>query len=166
MNNAVFGKTNENARIHKYIRLVTTNKKRSKLVSESNYHTTKWFRESLIRIEMKNIKVLMNKPIYLGLSILDLSKTVMYVFWYNYMKPKYQNNAKLCYMDTDSFVINIKTENFYKDIVDDVEEIFDISNYEYNSIDVNRSLHTEKNNKVIGPMKDDLGGKIMTEFVA
>ena len=69
-------------------------------------------------------------------------------------------------MDTDSFVINIKTENFYKDIVDDVEEIFDISNYEYNSIDVNRSLHTEKNNKVIGPMKDDLGGKIMTEFVA
>ena len=96
MNNSVFGKTMGNVRNHRDIRLVTTDKKRSKLVSEPNYHTTKWFSESLIRIEMKKIKVKIDKPIYLGLPILDLSKTVMYEFLYNYIKPKYQNNAKLC----------------------------------------------------------------------
>ena len=78
---------------------------------------------------MKQIRVRMNKPVYLGLSILDLSKTVMYGLWYDYIKPKYQNNAKLCYKDTDSFVINIKTEGFYKDIAEDVEKTFDTSNY-------------------------------------
>ena len=77
---------------------------------------------------MKQIRVRMNKPVYLGLSILDLSKTVMYGLCYDYIKPKYQNNAKLCYTDTDSFVINIKTEGFYKDIAEDVEKTFDISN--------------------------------------
>ena len=82
MNNSVFGKTMENVRNHRDIRLVTTNKKRKKLTSEPNYHTIKWFSESLITIEMKKIKVKMDKPIYLGLSILDLSKTVMYEFWY------------------------------------------------------------------------------------
>ena len=84
----------------------------------------------------------------------------MYEFWYDYMKPKYGNNVKLCYMDTDSFIINIKTEYFYKDIANDVEKRFDTSNYE-----VNRPLSTEKNKKVIGLMKDELGGKIITEFV-
>ena len=96
MNNSVFGKTMGNVGNHRDIRLVTTDKKRSKLVSEPNYHTTRWFSESLIRIEMKKIKVKIDKPIYLGLPILDLSKTVMYEFLYNYIKPKYQNNAKLC----------------------------------------------------------------------
>ena len=96
VNNSVFGKTMGNVRNHRDIRLVTTDKKRSKLISEPNYHTTKWFSESLIRIEMKKIKVKIDKPIYLGLPILDLSKTVMYEFLYNYIKPKYQNNAKLC----------------------------------------------------------------------
>ena len=103
----------------------------------------------------------MNKPIYFGLSILDLSKTVMYEFWYDYIKPKYQSNVKLCYMDTDSFIINIKTEDFYKNIADDDEKTFDTSNYE-----VNRPLPIGKNKKVIGLMKDKLGGKIMIEFVA
>ena len=103
----------------------------------------------------------MNKPVYLGLSILEISKTLMYEFWYDYVKPKYQDNAKLCYMDTDSFIINIKTEDFYEDIADDVEETFDTSNYE-----VNRPLSTGKNKKVIGLMKDELGGKIRTEFLA
>ena len=102
----------------------------------------------------------MNKPIYLGLSILDISKILMYEFWYDYMKPKYNDNVKLCYMDMDSFIMNIKTNGFYKDISNGVEKRFDTSNYE-----VNRPLPTGKNKKVIGLMKDELGGKIITEFV-
>ena len=82
MNNAVFGKTMENVRKHRDIKLVTTDKRRNQLVSEPNYHTTKWFSEKLLAIEMKKTKVKMNKPIYLGLSILEISKTLMYEFWY------------------------------------------------------------------------------------
>ena len=99
----------------------------------------------------------MNKPIYLGLSILEISKILMYEFWYDYMKPKYNDNVRLCYMDTDSFIMNIKTNDFYKDISDDVDNRFD---YE-----VKRPLPIGKNKKVIGLMKDELGGEIITEFV-
>ena len=116
--------------------------------------------EGLSIIEMKRTKVKINKPIYLGLSILDISKILMYEFWCDYMKPKYGNDVKLCYMDKDSFVMNIKTEDFYKDIANDVEKRFDTSNYE-----VNRPLPTGKNKKVIGLMKDELAGNIITEFV-
>ena len=105
-----------NVRKHRDIKLVTTDKRRNQLVSEPNYHTTKWFSENLFAIEMKKVEVKMNKPVYLGLSILEISKTLMYEFWYDYIKAKYQNNSKLCYMDTDSSIINIKTEDFYKDI--------------------------------------------------
>ena len=110
---------------------------------------------------MKQTKVKMIKPVDLGFSILEISKTLMYEFWYHYMKPKYGDNVKLCYMDTDSFIMHIKTKDFYKDIADDIEKRFDTSNY-----DVNRPLPTGKNKKVIGLMKDESGGKIMTEFVA
>ena len=140
MNNSVFRKTMENIRMHRDIQLVTTDKTRSKLVSEPNYHTINLISEDLSIIEMKKVK--MNKPIYLGLSILEISKTLMYEFWYDYMKPKYNNNVKLCYMDTDSFIMNIKTNDFYKDIANDVENRFDTSNYE-----VNRPLPTRKNKK-------------------
>ena len=109
---------------------------------------------------MKKTKGKMNKPIYLGLSILEISKILMYQFWYHYMKPKYNNNIKLYYMDTDSFIMDIKTNDFYKDIANDVENRFDTSNYE-----VNRPLPMGRNKKVIGLMKDELGGKIITEFV-
>ena len=109
---------------------------------------------------MKKTKVKMNKPIYLGFSILEISKILMYEFWYDYMKPKHNDNVRLCYMDTDSFVMHIKTNDFHKDIGSDVENRFDTSNYE-----VNRSLPTGKNKKIIGLMKDELGGKIITEFV-
>ena len=96
-NNAVFGKTMENVRKHRDIKLVTTDKRRNQLVSEPNYHTTKYFSENLMAIEMKKkTKVKMNKLIYLGMSILDISKTLMYEFWYDYIKPKYQDRAKLC----------------------------------------------------------------------
>ena len=103
----------------------------------------------------------MNKPIYLGMSILDISKTLMYEFWYDYIKPKYQEKAKLCYMDTDSFIIHIKTEDFYEDIANGVEKWFDTSNYDENN---KRPLVIGKNKKVIGLFKDELGGKIMKEF--
>ena len=130
INNSVFGKTVENVRKHRDIKLVTTDTRRNQLVSEPNYHTTKWFSENLLAIEMKKIKVKMNKAVYLGLSILEISKTLMYEFWYDYIKPKYQNNAKLCYMDTESLIINIKIKDFYEDIANDVEKRFDTSNYE------------------------------------
>ena len=120
MNNSVFGKTMENVRKHRDIKLVTTDEKRNKLVSEPNYHTTKQFSENLLAIEMKKTKVKMNKPVYLGMSILDISKTLMYEFWYDYVKPKYQDKANLCYMDPDSFFIHIITEDFIKDIDNDV----------------------------------------------
>ena len=160
MNNSVFRKTMENIRKHKEIKLVTTDKKRNKLVSEPNYHIINLISEDLSIIEMKKTKVKMNKPIYLGLSILEISKILMYEFWYDYIKPKYNDNAKLCYMDMDSFIMNIKTNNFYEDIANDVENRFDTSNYE-----VNRPLPMGKNKKIIGLMKDELGGKIITEFV-
>ena len=160
MKNSVFGKTMENVKKHRDIKLVTEDIARNYLVSKSNYHTEKYFSECLIAIEMKKIKVQMNKPIYLGSSMLEISKILMYEFWYN-IKPKYQNNAKLCYIDTDTFIINIETKDFCKDIANDVDEIFDTSNYE-----CDRPLPTGKNKKVIDLMKDELGGKIITEFVA
>ena len=159
MNNSVFGKTMENIRNHRNIKLVTTDKKRSKLVSEPNYHTINLISEYLTIIEMKKTKVKMSKSIYLGLSILEISKTLMYEFWYDYMKPKYGNKVKLCYTDTDSFIINIKANDFYEDIASDLENRFDTSNYE-----VNRPLPMGKNKKVIGLMKDELGGKLIAEF--
>ena len=105
MNNSVFGKTIENVRKNRNIKLVTTEEKRIKLVSEPNYHTTKRFSENLLAIEMKKTKVKMSKLVYLGMSILDISKTLMYEFWYECIKPKYKDNATLCFMDTDSFII-------------------------------------------------------------
>ena len=128
MNNSVFRKTMETVKRHRDIRLVTTDKRKSQLVSEPNYHTTKWFSESFLAIEIKKIKV-------------------MYELWYDYIKSKYQQNAKICYMDTDSFIINIKTEDVYEDIADDVEKRFRASNYQ-----CNRPLPKEKHNKVVGLM--------------
>ena len=139
---------------------MTTNKKGSKLVSEPSYHTINLISENLSIIEMKKTKVEMSKPVYLGLSILEISKILMYEFWYGYVKPKYNDNVRLCYMDTDSFIMNIKTNDFYKDIFDDVDNRFDTSNYE-----VKRPSLMGKNKKVIGLMKDELGGEIITEFV-
>ena len=120
MNNAVFGKTMENVMKHRDINLVTTNKRRYQLVSGPNYHAIKRFSKNLAAIEMKKTKVKMNKLIHLGLSILEISKILMYEFWYDYMKPKYGDNVKLCYLNTDNFIMNIKTEDFYKDIANDV----------------------------------------------
>ena len=109
MNNAVFGKTMENIRNHRDIKLVPTNKRRSILASEPNYHSSKRISKDLMIMEMRKVEVKMNEPIYLGQAILDISKTLMYEFWYDYIKPKYGNKARLCYRDTDSLIIYVET---------------------------------------------------------
>ena len=141
----------ENVWKHWDIKLITTDKRRNQFASELNYHTTKCFSENLLTIEMKKTKVKMNKAIYLGMSILYISKALMYEFWYDYIKPKFQDRAKLCYMGTDSFVIHIKTKDFYEDITNDVEKWFDTSNYDE---DDKRPLPIGKNKKVIGLFED------------
>ena len=164
MNNSVYGKTMENVRKHRNIKLVTTDEKRNKLESEQNYHTTKRFSKNLLETEMKKKKrqkAKMNKPVHLGMSILGISKMLMYKFQYEYIKPKYVDRAKLCYTDTDSVIIHIITEDCFVDISDDVERWFDTSNYDGND---KRPLPVGKNKKVIGLFKDKLGGKIMKEF--
>ena len=160
---SIFGKMMENLKKDRDIKLVKTDEQRSKLISEPNYHTTKRFSENLLAIEMKKTKVKMNKPVYLGMSILDISKTLMYKFQYDYIKPKYEDRAKLCYTDTDNFIIHIITEDFFEDISNDVEAWYDTSNYDEND---KRPLPIGKNKKVIGLFKDELGGRIMKEFCA
>ena len=161
MNNSVFGKTMENIRNHKDMKLATNEQKYLKYAMKPNFKDAVAFTKNLIGVEMGKTEITMNKPVYLGQAILDLSKTLMYEFHYDYMQPKYGSKVKLCYMDTDSFVYEIKTEDFYRDIAEDVETRFDTSNYSDQ-----RPLPAGKNKKVIGMMKDELGGKIMTELVA
>ena len=163
MNKSVFGKTMENVRNCRDIKLIATEQRRKKLTSKPNYDSCKQFNYDLMAIEMKTTEVLMNKPIAVGQAILDISKTLMYEFWYDYLKPKYQDNIKLCYMDTDSFRIQIETDDFFKDISNDVDKWFDTSKYDKND---NRPLEIGKNKKIIGKFKDELNGKIITEFIA
>ena len=145
MNNSVFGKTMENIRKHRNIRLVNNKKEYLKTVMKPKFKSGTLLGNDLMACEMGKVKVVMNKPVYLGQAILDLSKLIMYEFHYDYMMPKYGKNLKLCYMDTDSFVYDIKTEDFYKDIAADVETRFDTSGYIGD-----RPLPTGKNKKVIG----------------
>ena len=122
MNNSVFGKTMKNVRNHRDMKLVTSEKRGKRLVSEANYHSCKKFSDHLMAIEMKKTMIKMNKPLYLGASILDISKALMYKFWYDYFKPRYGDKVKLCYTDTDSYIIYIKTEDFFEDISNHVEK--------------------------------------------
>ena len=161
MNNSVFGKTMENIRKHRNIGLVTTEEKYLCMVMKPNFRSGVLFGENLMGCEMGKIKVVMNKPVYLSQVIPDLSKIMMYQFHYDYMIPKYGDRLKLCYMDTDSLVYHIKTKEFYADIADDVQNGFNTSGYI-----PDRPLPVGLNKKVIGLMKDELGGAIMTEFVA
>ena len=129
MTNSVFGKTTENIRKHRNIKLVTTEEKYLHTVMHPNFKSGVLFGENLMGCEMGKIKVVMNKPVYLGQAILDLSKIMMYEFHYDYMIPKYGDRLKLCYMDTDSLVYHIKTKDFYADIADDVPARFNTSEY-------------------------------------
>ena len=159
LNNSVFGKTMEKIRKHRNIKLVTNREVYLKLVMKPNFKSGVRVGENLMGCEMGKIKVVMNKPVYLGQAILDLSKIAMYEFHYDYMAPKYGKKLDLCYMDTDSLIYNIGTEDFYKVIPEDVQARFDTSGY-----NPDRPLPVGLN-KVIGLMKDELGGEIMTEFV-
>ena len=107
------------------IKLLTTERRRNYLVSEPNSHTTMFFTENLLAREIRKTWLLMKKPVYLDLSILGLRKTEMYEFWYDYLKPRYSEYAKLCYMDTESFTVHVKTDNIYKGVAEDIETRFD-----------------------------------------
>ena len=162
MNNSVFGKTMENIRKHRSIKLVNNEEEYLRNVMRPNFKSGTLLGSDIMGCEMGKIKVVMNKPVYLGQAILDLSKMIMYEFHYDYMKRKYADDElKLCYMDTDSLIYSIKTEDFYKDIADDVEARFDTSGYV-----LDRPLPVGLNKKVIGLMKDELDGEIMKELVS
>ena len=162
MNNSVFGKTMENIRNRVDIKLITNEKEAKKLISKPNFHHRTIFTENLIAVHMKKTKVYYNKPIYLGMCILDLSKTLMYDFHYNYIKKKYGEGANLLFTDTDSLAYEIDTEDFYKDINPDVEGLFDTSNYPE---DHESGIKVGINKKVPGMFKDEAGGKQILEFV-
>ena len=162
MNNSVFGKTMENIRRHRDIKLVNNKEDYLKQVMKPNFKSGCLLGTDLMSCEMGKVRVKMNKLVYLGQAILDLNETIMYEFHYDYLKKKYkETDLKLLYMDTDSLVYDIKTEDFCRDIAEDVETRFDTSGYESN-----RPLLIGKNKKVIGLMKDELGGKIMKEFIS
>ena len=163
MINSIFGKSVENIRNHSDIKLVTTNEQRKRYVSRPNYHTSKQFSEELMAIEMSKTSIFMDKPVYLGQAILDISKILMYEFYYDYLKVKYKDKVKLCYMDRDSFVLHIKTEDFYEDIANDVNEWFDTSGYN-KECKLPRSFPIGVNKKVIGKFKSEISNEIMIKF--
>ena len=163
MNNSVFGKTMENIRNRVNVKLVNTEERLKKLVAKPNLKCPpKTFSENLVSVHLKKTSLLMNKPVYLGMCILDLSKTIMYDFHYNYIKPKYGDKSKLPFTDTDSLMYEIETEDFYKDISEDVKDRFDTSDYPENHPS---GIPTGINKKVLGMFKDEAAGKIIKEFV-
>ena len=162
MNNSVFGKTMENIRNRVDVKLVNTEEKLRKLVAKPNFKGRKIFNENLVSVHMKKTSLTMNKPVYLGMCILDLSKTIMYDFHYQYIKSKYGDKAKLLFSDTDSLMYEIQTEDFYKDISGDVKNRFDTSDYPENHPS---GIPTGINKKVLGMFKDEAAGKIIKEFV-
>ena len=162
MNNSVFGKTMENISSRSVIKLVTDKIKAEKLTAKPNCKHCNIFNEDLIAIHMKKISLTFDKPVYLGMCILDLSKTLMYDFHYNYIKKKYGDKAKLLFTDTDSLMYEIQTKDFYKDISGDVKDRFDTSDYPPNH---SSGIPTGSNKEVLGMFKDEAGGKIIDEFV-
>ena len=162
MNNSVFGKTIENIRKRQNIKLVDNRKKALKLVSQPNFERATIFDKNFIAVHMKRTEVKFNKPVYVGQAILDLSKTLMFDFHYKYIKKKYGNKAELLFTDTDSLMYEIRTDDFYKDISQDIETKFDTSDYpkEHPS-----GILTGVNKKVIGMFKDEVAGKQLTHFV-
>ena len=162
MNNSVFGKTIENIRKRQNVNLVDNCKIALKLSNKPNFDRCTIFDKNLIAVHMKTTEVYFNKPIYVGQAILDLSKTLMFDFHYNYIKDKYGVKARLLFTDTDSLMYEIKTKDFYKDIYDDVKDKFDTSDYPTNHPS---GILTGVNKKVIGVFKDEVSGKQITHFV-
>ena len=161
MNNSVFGKTMENIRNRVDIKLVNNKKKAIELTRKLNYNSWTWFSENLVAIHMNRIKLYFNKPIYIGMSILDISKTLIYNFHYKYMIPKFKQNQQLLFTDTESLCYEIKNVDFYKEIKPDINSKFDTSDLDKK----NKFGFPQVNKKVLGLMKDEFGGKIALEFV-
>ena len=162
MNNSVFGKTIENIRKRQNVKLIDDRKKAKKYTSRPEFERLTIFDENLAAIHMKRTEVKFNKPVYVCQAILDLSKTLMFDFHYNYIRNKYGNKAELLFTDTDSLMYEIQTEDFYKDITDDVIYKFDTSDYPK---DHPSRLSTDLNKKVIGMFKDEVAGRQITHFV-
>ena len=162
MNNSGFGKTIANIRYMVDIRFISSDKVAQKLAANPNYDRCTIFDENLIAIDMKNTKLNFNKPVHLGKSILDLSKSLMYDFHYNYIKTKYGDNEKLLFTDTNSLAYEIRTKNVYKDINPDIEKRFDTSDYPNNHPS---GIKTGLNSKVLGMLKNEADEKQIVEFV-
>ena len=158
MNNSVFGKTMENLRKRSNVKLVTDEREMVKLASRPTYLSHKIFHENLVTVNTKPVKIKLDKPSYVGMSILDLSKTLMNDFHYNYIKKKYSDQAQLLFTDTDSVTYHIKTEDAYRDFYSD-RELFDNSDYPKDS-----SFHFSENKKVIGKFKDEAAAVPILEF--
>ena len=159
MNNSVFGKTMENIRKRVDVRLVISKEKLLKLASKPTYVSSKIFNENLVTVHKIKETLTLNRPAYVGMCILDLSKTLMYDFHYNYIKQKYDSKAKLLFTDTDSLTFEIQTEDVYKDFWRDKER-FDNSDYNKES-----PFYNTANKKVIGKFKDEACGTTIIEFV-
>ena len=162
MNNSVFGKTMEQIRNRVNIKLVNDKNKAERLAAKPNFKHCNIFSEDLIAVHMKKTSLTFDKPVYLGMCILELSKTLMFDFHYNYVKKKYGDKAKLLFTNTDSLMYEIRTKDFYEDIKGDVKDRFDTSNYPSNHPS---GIPTGCNKKVPGMFKDEAGGKIIDEFV-
>ena len=167
MNNSVFSKMIENVRKRREIKLIVTEERRKKLVSEPNYASCTTFSDHLMAVEMGKTRALMDKPILVGQTILDKSKELMHQFYYEYLKPKYDEKVKLLYMDRDSFILKIKRYDFFEDTKEDLEEWFNSSNYHKDMVlpdEYRKNANVNKN--VIGKMKNELGKGLMSEFIA
>ena len=164
MNNSVFGKTIENIRKRQNIILVDDRAKAVKLTSRPNFDRSTIFDRNLIAVHMKKTEVYFNKKkkVYVGQAILDLSKTLMFNFHYNYIRKKYNDAAELMFTDTDSLLYLIHTDDFYRDITHDIETKFDTSDYPPNHPS---GIKTGVNKKVVGMLKDEVAGRQITHFV-
>lgn len=167
LNNSVFGKTLEDVFKRKDIKLLTHWENieqklgASNLINRPNFHSSSIFSENLVAIQMNRVQIALNKPIYVGFSVLELSKALMYDFHYKYIIPKYKENVELLYTDTDSLIYEIKTDDFYKDIKPDIDSRFDTSDF----LPQNVYEIPLKNKKVLGMFKDECNGKIISEFI-
>ena len=162
MNNSVFGKTLKNIRNRVDIGLISSDRVAQKLTAKTNYDHCTIFDENLIAVHTKKTKLYFKKLVYLGVSILDMRKSLMYDFHYNYIKTKYGDNAKLLFTDTDSLAYEIRTKDFYKDINPDIEKWLDTSDYQTNHP---YGIKTGRNSKVLGMFKNEASGKQIVEFV-
>ena len=162
MNNSVFGKTIENIGKRQNVNIMNNRKMAVKLSTKPNFERATIFDENLVAVHMKKTEVYFNKPIYVGQAILDLSKTLMFDFHYNYIRKKYSNKAELLFTDTDSLMYLIQTQDVYRDIKQDIKKKFDTSDYPENHPS---GIKTDFSKKVVGKFKDEAAGRQITHFV-